>query len=146
MTPELTDLVIGRLRAQVPALVTIAGAVDFADLVDRGQRPQRLPAAFVLPLGEEATPGELLGTEDWMQERTETIGVVLIHQDRGDATGNAARQKLGSLTAIVRQALAGWQAAGDVGPLHYRRTRLQGLVAGAVWQQLDFEARSELET
>ena len=141
---DLVALVIARLDAEVPALRSVAGAVDFAELVERGQRPQRLPAAFVMWLGDDAERNELLGTGDRVQALTETIGVVLVHQDRGDATGDKAREKLVPLVDAVRGALAGWAPSADHDAIDYRRGRLQGLTAGAVWQQLDFETRSEL--
>lgn len=146
MGDDLPALVAEHLATQVPALASVAGAVDFAELVERGQRPQRLPAAFVLPLGDDAPPGDLIGTGDWLQLVEERIAVVLVHQDRGDAKGDRARARLVPLARTVRAALAGWQPTPEHGPFHYVRSRLQGLTAGAVWQQLDFQCRSELET
>ena len=142
---DLAGLVRDRLRARLPELISVGGAVDFAELVERGQRPQRLPAAFVLFLGDDARPGDLLGTADWAQEVEERIAVVLVHQDRGDASGEAARGRLVPLAARVRAEIAGWHPGPRHGPCHYLRARLHGLTAGAVWQQLDFQVRSELE-
>ena len=148
MSPDqdLAGHIAERLRVRLPELITAGSAVDFAELVDRGQRPQRLPAAFVLPLGDDAELGDLLGTEDWLQQVDERVAVVLVHQDRGDASGEKARSKLLPLATRVRAEIAGWHASPLHGPCHYLRTRLHGLTAGAVWQQLDFQCRSELET
>lgn len=145
MSDELVDLVVARLRETVTDLYSVAGAVDFAELVERGQRPQRLPAAFVLPLAEDAAENELLGTDDWLQMVTETIAVVIVHQDRGDASGDKARRRTAPIVRQAQQALIGWSPdLATIGPLHYRRTRLHGLTAGAVWQQVDFTSRREL--
>lgn len=144
--PDLAGLIADRLRGQVPALITVGGAVDFAELIDRGQRPQRLPAAFVLSLGDDAAQGDLMGTEDWLQQIEERVAVVLVHQDRGDSRGEKARVKLVPLAALIRAEIAGWHPSPLHGPCHYLRSRLHGLTAGAVWQQLDFQCRSELQT
>lgn len=146
MTRDLAALVAERLRARLPELIGVGGAVDFAELVERGQRPQRLPAAFVLSLGDDAQPGDLIGTEDWLQQVEERVAVVLVHQDRGDAGGDKAREKLVPLAGRVRAEIAGWHPGPEYGPCHYLRSRLHGLAAGAVWQQLDFQVRFELET
>ena len=142
---DLAGLVADRLRARLPDLISVGGAVDFAELVERGQRPQRLPAAFVLSLGDDAQPGDLLGTEDWLQQVEERIAIVLVHQDRGDPNGEKARGRLVPLTRRVRAEVAGWHPGPRHGPCHYLRARLYGLTAGAVWQQLDFQVRFDLE-
>ena len=146
LSRDLAGLLADRLRAHLPEFITVGSAVDFAELVERGQRPQRLPAAFVLPLGDDAALGDLLGVDDWLQQVEERVAVVLVHQDRGDASGDKARSRLVPLAARVRAEIAGWHPSPLHGPCHYLRSRLHGLTAGAVWQQLDFQCRSELET
>lgn len=146
MSHDLAALIVARLKAALPELVSVGGAVDFAELVERGQRPQRLPAAFVLSLGDDALAGDLLGSEAWLQQVEERVAVVLVHQDRGDGRGDKAREKLVPLAGQVRSEIAGWHPGPQYGPCHYLRSRLHGLAAGAVWQQLDFLVRFELET
>ena len=144
MIGDLADLVIARLRDGVPGLISVIGAVEAADLVKSGQRPQRLPAAIVLPIGDEADDGALLGETAWDQDLTQRIGVVVIHRDAGDATGHAARRKAVPVVKQVVDTLVGWEADHGFGPLHYQRARLHGLTSGAVWQQFDFAARTTL--
>ncbi len=135
--PDLTALVEARVRAEVTALRgRVQGAADLAALIERDVLPQRRPYAFVVDLGEDATPPGP-GTMIFRQRVTSLVGVVLIEDKAGDVKGAAARAALTPLVTAVRDALVGWTAPGVDWPVEYRRARLLAMRGGLVFRQVD---------
>lgn len=134
---DLVQAAIDRLEAQVSDLKSVEDAAELSELIRRNILPTRTPAAFVLPLGQEAQPSRS-GTGRLHQQVQETLGVVLVYRHAGDKTGGKGRAGLVPVREAVRGALMGWQPHGDYTPLEARRTALQGLAAGAVILQMDF--------
>lgn len=140
----LVDQVATRLRDQVAALKSVGLAAELARLVEKGVVPQRLPAAFVLPIGDDAAPN-ILAAGGHRQNVTETVGVILIDRVAGDATGGKTLGDIEPVRAAIRAAIAGWEpTAPGAEPFDYRRGRLHG-VFGAVFYQLDFSTTWLLE-
>lgn len=137
---NLVALVIDRLQAEVPELLDVAGAAELSALVQAQALPQRMPAAFVLPLGEDAEPNSI-GTGALRQRVTERVGIVILARHAGDSRGGKAVDAVVPLRGAVRDALVGWQPDASCDPFELVRSRLQGLTAGTVFVQVDILTR-----
>lgn len=140
---SIVDAIIARLESQVPDLRQVEGAAELSEMIERGLLPHRTPAAYVLPLGDDAEDNAL-GVNAMSQRLTEIVGIVLVVRVAGDARGNRRRQALEPLIEDVRDALLGWVPLPDHDPLEYQRGRLQGMQRAALIHQLDFRTRSYL--
>ncbi len=139
---DLVQATIARLEAEVAELVSVRGALDFAELVKAGAVPHRTPAAFVLPLALDAEPNALLGG-DHVQRLTETVGVVVVVRAAGAVAGGvletgAPATSLVALRAAVRRALAGWQPDGAEAAFDFVSASLAGVAPGAAFLELAF--------
>jgi hypothetical protein len=106
--------VIDRLKASLTGFKSIGGVVDL-DAAINGV--VAVPAAFVMPLSEEATANDLLGQTS--QRIVSQLGVVLVCSNRRDSTGAAALNDLHSLQMQVRNLLVGWiPDAATAEPVH----------------------------
>lgn len=93
-----------RLQAAVgDSFAAIGSVADFAALADM---PQRMPAAYVIPLDERAELSDLIGVN--AQTHTATFGVVLVVRYAGNASGAKAAQALVGLRKSVHDTLVGW--------------------------------------
>jgi hypothetical protein len=97
--------IITRLRTTLAGqgFVTIAGAADLDAAIEGAPAT---PAAYVLPLGEQAQPHDLAGQPH--QRLAQAFGVVLVVSNVRDATGSAAATDLSVRRMAVRTALRGW--------------------------------------
>lgn len=105
------DFVIERLRAQVPCLKAVGGAADL-DAALAGA--VAVPAAFVVPVSDEAGPHALVGR--YAETTQQVFGVMLAVANLRDARGAAALASLAPMRDAVRCALAGWvpdEATGE---------------------------------
>lgn len=122
--------VIAHLKTQLVALKSIGGAADLDAAIEG---TVAMPAAFVLPLGESATPSEL--TMVTRQRITHSFGVVHVVANRRDAQGAAALVDLATLRYRLRAALVGWvmdAASGE--PVQFTGGRLLRLDSnGRLW-------------
>lgn len=123
--------VVQRL-AQAASLRRVLGV---ADLAGAKSAPAQAPAAFVVPLGEQAdAPADVLPAR---QRITHRFGVLLYlfaarpRADDWDAGLAAVRRE-------VRALLAGWAPAADAGAVRYAGGRLVAAEAGAIWWQDEF--------
>ncbi|ODR93526.1 hypothetical protein AUC70_11720 [Methyloceanibacter stevinii] len=142
----LVNPVIERLDAEIPTLQRrVAPAGELAALVNGGNLPQVMPAAFVLPLGLRGSEPDA-ATGLYRQDFNEIVGVVLMTNSAGDVRGGRALDKQDPLIAAVILALAGWAPdLPDVqGVFQLDRGRLVSLTAGTVTYQLDFSIRAQL--
>lgn len=123
---DLEDAVQNRIRGTVSDLArTTAGAVAFADLVNRKLLPARLPAAFVVAGGLVGSGQRRMGAVSIPV--TQTITVVLVQSHAGDPTGEAARAAVWPLEWAVIDSLTGWIPAAGYNELLFEEDRLQGL-------------------
>jgi hypothetical protein len=141
MTAPVVNAVIGRLSATVEELhQRVEDVVDLAELVKANILPKAMPAAWVLPIGEDAEPAaDMAG--GFRQRVAETVGVVLVHRVAGDATGKKSRLAVDLLADEVKTALIAWAPVDGIDPFEYRRARLLAMNAGAVFLQVDFLTR-----
>jgi len=132
-----------RLSAQVPALRTVEGAVEFAAL----QKPPldaKLPAAFVMAAEDRAAPNTM-ASQVLRQEVTRTIRVVLFVRSLRDARGAAAAEQLETLMDAVRDALIGWLPPGARKPLELQAGALLGFSDQTVAWAEDFTCTFNIE-
>jgi len=98
--------IIARLKSQVPALLTVGGAADYAAV--KGLADFRAPCAFVLLAREKLKPHA--GQDS--QRVVVTFGVVLaVRNNRPAERGAAAASDLSTYLAAIRSALIGWSPA-----------------------------------
>lgn len=136
------DDIIARLKSEVGALQSrISAVAELSALVKGGRLPNSTPAAYVLPLGLQAQPADIV-TGLYRQGVVETYGVVIITNSANDARGAAGLPNVNALSDQIIAALAGWSADNDV--LELVRGRLISLNAGMIIYQLDFKATSQI--
>lgn len=127
---DLTIAAAARLQAQASGFAVIGTAADFEAVANL---PRSVPAAYVLPLAEQADPSELIGRS--AQKHLCSLGVLLIVRHAGDASGGAAASRLQTLREAVQAALVGWQPAADCGSIGFASGELVDFRDGAtVWQ------------
>lgn len=143
------DAVIAQLRAEAPSFADrVAGAANFADAME-GEVALALPAAYVIPLEEEASENDSLN--GLRQLVTERIGVVL-HLDNavangGDRRGQAPVASVDALRLEVFAAILNWAPAGSlavVRGLEYAGAQLLKIDRARVFYQLEFTLEATL--
>lgn len=139
----LVDSVAQRLAVQVSDLFSVQQAAELAALIQANALPQRLPAAFVLPLGFDLKGGESsAGAYTGLLQ--DMIGVVLIAESAGDPNAAAAATTIDALKDKVLAAIAGWAPADAIGVFEPLRGRLVSVSAGTVFFQIDFALTNQL--
>lgn len=137
--------VITRLKAEVPALATVGGARAFADLVAKNILPNRMPAAFVIQLGERAGYARRMGAI--AHDVVERVAVVIVDRIEGDDAGARGSASLWPVKAAVRTALAGWPPAAGYAAFAWTAAYVVGLgKPGGVAEQIEFETEWKLHT
>lgn len=132
--PFNVDLVISRLKAQLPEFRRVRGAADYAAITDfKDFQP---PEAFVVPARERRT-GQPAGTR---QAVATYFGVVIVARNYRADRGKPALDDAMPLIGRVRDALIGWIPVDDTGrPLPGGR--------GCEWEQgdvMDYDASTLL--
>ncbi|MDP3652421.1 MAG: hypothetical protein Q8R67_12135 [Rhodoferax sp.] len=130
------DLVIARLKATLTGLKSIGTSVDLDAAIDG---VVAVPAAFVLPLADSATPIDMAGSTD--ERETGAFGVVHVVSNRRDAQGAAALNDLKTLRLNLRAALVGWVPDAATGePVHRTTGRLLRMDGnGRLWWIDEFQ-------
>lgn len=140
----MIDAVITRLKAEVSEFSgRVDGAAEFADLMQRGSRPQSALAAYVLPLGLQGGTSEA-SAGLFVQSVRETVAVVIL-VNAADALGNRALQTLDPLVKAVIGAVAGWDGGEDaLGIFELVRGNLITPGTGLIAYQLEFAINDQL--
>ena len=130
MNPLDTSIIEARLKAEVPALDTVAGMVEYSQIKDlSGFRPgsayvllasERNPAAGT-PQPRKATPAQA------------TFGVVVVAQNYRDQLGKAALDDISGIVGAVREALNGWMPEGWTPIVWLQGDAAQSDASRAVW-------------
>jgi len=97
-------LIRDRLKAQLGDAVRSVGAA--ADMASAMGNVVAVPACYVIPLGEDGQPNEMLGVV--RQAIHQTVGVVLVVSNAKDLRGGEASIDLEDLRGKVKRALIGW--------------------------------------
>jgi hypothetical protein len=123
----LLSPVVDRLKAQCPGLRQVLLALE-------GAQPGGYPAAYVLPLAEDAEHDELL--EAHAQRITVRFGVELMVKHAAQAaSGGPAHETLEALRDEIKAALAGWEPGAGFTPVDFAAGRLMDFAGGiAVWR------------
>ena len=121
--------VIERLLAET-TLRQVQGALELAAAI-RAQSVAT-PAAFVVPLTDQPGQDEAF-TGQTLQRVRSRLSVVLVVDNKRDATGGAASDELERLRCAVRKALLGWAPPGFDSPLTAGPGNLIDLENGRAW-------------
>ncbi len=135
----MIDAVIARLApADVPALKSVAGAVDLADVIDNQAAVplDRRPAAFVMLAGEQARPNELT-TGGTAQILTQQVQIAFVVGAGEQAGRTAATDAITAVRDAVLERLLGWSPDG-LGVFTYGGLALLALRPRAVWFAMTF--------
>lgn len=135
--PDLAGAVAARLTEQVEGLKSIETAAELSALIEAGRLPTRTPAAYVLPLGEDAEASATYANR-LSQRVNETIGVVLVVNSRDRVAGSRALGDIQPLKASVQTALIGWKPEHFETAMQMDRSRMFDMSAGYLFYQLDF--------
>ncbi len=127
--------IVGRLEA-TGIYREVLGALDVAALSSW----PRTPAAFVLPLAEDAADSVAPAIQA-TQHTTATIGVQTLMSAPNDRSGTRARDELAEVLAASRAALAGWTPEGAREVLQFRRGFLIGIDGGRVEWRDEYRLR-----
>lgn len=130
-----------RLVAQVSAFELIDDAASFATV---SAKPAKSPAAFVVPVADQAKPNALVNLVS--QELTDRFGVVIVTSNRREARSGAAARDIESLVKATRQALIGWSPAEAYDPVEYASGRMVHADQGFVWWLSEFVTRSTIRS
>ena len=114
----------------------VLGALDVAALSSW----PRTPAAFVLPLAEDAADSVAPAIQA-TQQTTATIGVQTLLSAPNDRTGGRARDELSEVLAASRAALVGWTPEGAREVLQFRRGFLIGIDGGRLEWRDEYRLR-----
>ena len=121
--------IIARLQAQATGFVVIAGAADLDAAIDSSPTP---PAAYVIPLAEQATASDI--TPVVSQRVVSAFGIVIVVANVRDVAGAAAAADLVSRRAAVRTALLGWVPDAATGePIEFGAGRLLQFRDARLW-------------
>lgn len=120
------------LEAGTP-FAMVEGATAYAQVKDR---PNVMPAAFVLPLEEASQPNNRMGGK--VLQRTEAdIGVVIILENLSGFDGDAAADELETIKRWTRRQLVGFEIE-DCDPLEHVAGEILQARSGTVWFQHTF--------
>lgn len=101
--------VIEHLKGNVPLLGgRVAGSAQFTISMSGELRPETFPAAYVVPLGEDAEPND--ESNALYQTVTERIGVVVEFDNTGDRRGQGVTLLYQPMRAALFRALLNWRA------------------------------------
>lgn len=130
----LRDLVIERLKANIPALRNVSTAADLASAkIDAKQ----FPCAYVLLLAEQGGAARYM-TGLVAQQRIQRIGVVLAVRNVRDAVGSAASVDMDALRTQTDAALFGWKPDEAHEALIFSSGKLLALIDGEIWWQDEY--------
>jgi len=105
------DLVIERLRDQVPSLDEVAGAAELEGIQDL--RSFRTPSAYVVLVQETAEPRRTGAPGATGRQMTKALfGVAVAVRNYSDSKGKGAADDLRPVLGAIRDALIGWVPPG----------------------------------
>lgn len=140
---QLLDQVAERIGQGIATLTgRVETAAAFAALTASGELPDATPAAFVVPLGFNASPRASATAH--VQATYETIGVILVASYPGDATAARAMPDVADLVNRIAALIAGWAPEGSIDNFDVTRGRLIDIRQGTVFYQIDFTIQGTL--
>lgn len=131
------DRIIERCHTLFANVGMIADSARVADIT------KATPAAYVIPMSEQAGPARDLGASVQLHELA--VGVFYIVRQAGDASGERSADAITVLRDAVADALVGWVpecgAAGSIAPMQFASGSFAGLDDGITSWQDDFTTR-----
>ena len=135
--------IIERLKAEVPALGAIEGAIELAALLDSKPQPHAKPRAHVVPMGLKG--GALQnGTGDFTQDIDVAFTVFLTFSAVADRRGQKAAVDVHALQILVLAALCGWAPEDAVGVVRLLRAAPIDLRPGVLVYAIEFAVQDQL--
>lgn len=135
----MIDILIQRLDQQCPALKTVEGAVDLANLM--GQQFavgfEKRPAAFVMFGGDSAGKNEM-GTDEVVQVVTELATITICLGDGSTGARQAAKDAITIVRDAVLACLLGFVPEADRGALRYGGTQMLAMQPRTIWFAMSF--------
>lgn len=133
-----------RILARCPGFALVGGAAQF-DTARHGLA--RLPAAFVLPARDRASPNSFLSQGVVQQQIGSEFAVLIAARNLEDATGAATADELNALRAEIRAALLNWTPEGAEIGCEYVAGEILGFEDAVIlWQEIyrtEYMIRSE---
>ena len=135
--------IIDRLKAEVPALGAIEGAIELAALLDSKPQAHAKPRAHVVPMGLKG--GALQnGTGDFSQDIDVAFTVFLTFSAVADRRGQKAAVDVHALQTLVLAALCGWAPEEAVGVVRLLRAAPIDLRPGVLVYAIEFAVQDQL--
>jgi hypothetical protein len=128
----LPATLIAHLENTCPLLKKVGGSADFG--VAETALRNKLPAAFVIPLAEQASPNSS-ATTLVSQKVNQQFGVILAVSNLRDATGEKALADLAAVRQQVFAALLGWIPLGERSAMELSGGNLQDMSDQVLWWQ-----------
>lgn len=135
---DVASAIIARLKAEVPQLRQIDGAMELDDVLTNDVRVDT-PAVFVVPLDDIPVADESF-TGHVIQRITGTVAIVLCLDNYRDALGGESIGSLNQLRHAIRKALLGWVPDANTGePVQAGPGRLMEFTGGRTWWSDEYQ-------
>lgn len=137
----MLELVIARLKDQVPGLRSVGGALELTAMLKANAMPPQ-GGAYVVPQGSRGgAVRDVAG--GFIQDVEDTVGVVVTFRNTNAAEARAAGDIEALLLSITR-AIAGWQPAGFPNAFRFVRGAPLSFAPGTFVYSLDFALSHQL--
>lgn len=107
--------VITQLRTYCPSLKLVGGSADFSTGLESVVNPTQLPAAFIIPDGDEADANQL--SNALLQHVRERIQIVVEFDNSADRRGYGSANQVDAMKYAIFAALLNWR----IDPTHAQR-------------------------
>lgn len=132
------SLWIERLKTEVPALLIVAGAAEYAALRKSNMVPRKMPAAYVVPASEVGGPNQLINA--FSQNVEESVAVIYALRNLTDPRGEAAQSDMETVREPGFTALLGWQPTAGHDIAEFVRGDLLDFTDQVLWWQDQFRS------
>jgi len=141
------DAVIIQLRNQTVSIFNrrIHGTAEFARIQDNGKTHLAIPAAYVMPLADQAqgNPNSI----GFQQDVVEQFAVILALNNQADRTGLIAADQVYTVRSAIFQALLNWSPNPEqYEPLEYAGGQFLDLNPAVLYWRLTFQTKTRLTT
>ncbi len=137
-----TNIIIAALRARATAFGNrVSGAAEFGQALEKDS--VTAPAAWVVPLGDDASDQTMTGSRFTLTER---FAVFVVVDNSADERGQAAQTDVYALRAAVWSAILGWQPSSDYDPINYEGGEPIKLDRARLFYRFEFSTKTSIET
>ena len=130
---------IQQLQDHCPALKTVEGGVDLANLMESQFAVpfEKRPAGFVMFGGDQVGKNDM-ATDEVVQIVTELASVTVCLGDGKTGAAQAGRDAITEVKNAVRGCLMGFVPEPEMGALHYRGATMLAMKPRTIWFQVAF--------